>query len=182
MHNPSPLPASWVDRIFEKLTLTYGQRFTGMWQGVDMADVKADWALELAGFDEKPHCIRFALQNLPEQYPTNALEFRAIARRAPAPQFDALPPPPANPGRMRAILAAVNRASASDSRSAAQKFVDDMIRRADGKPHTLSSGQIRVLRSTVAAMSGRDPRLEHPTVVELCRPAGPRDLVEEAAA
>jgi hypothetical protein len=42
------LPAAWTDRIFTKLTLTYGQAFLRQYDGVDMDEVKANWGHELA--------------------------------------------------------------------------------------------------------------------------------------
>ncbi|MET3371998.1 hypothetical protein ABIC89_001039 [Variovorax boronicumulans] len=77
------LPAAWVDRIFDKLTLTYGQVFLRRWQDIDMNAVKSDWAHELSGFERFPKSIAWALQNIPPDKPPTVLEFRAIARRAP---------------------------------------------------------------------------------------------------
>ena len=34
------LPLIWVDHIFEKLTVTYGQQFLGRWRDVDLNAVK----------------------------------------------------------------------------------------------------------------------------------------------
>lgn len=78
------LPRSWVDRIFEKLSVRYGQAFLRKWDGVDMEIVKDDWAEELAGFSEHGDSIGWALQNLPAEKPPNVGEFRAIVNRAPA--------------------------------------------------------------------------------------------------
>ena len=65
------LPSPWVDRIFDKLTLTYGQAFLRRWQDIDMGAVKSDWAHELAGFAQHPRAIAWALDNLyPEKPPT----------------------------------------------------------------------------------------------------------------
>lgn len=99
------LPLPWIDRIFEKLTVTYGASFLHRWRDVDIGDVKSDWAHELAGFDRTPWAIAFALANLPESAPT-VVTFRAICRQAPAPQeAPALPPPKADPARVAAELA-----------------------------------------------------------------------------
>ena len=77
------LPASWFDRIFDKLALTYGQSFLRRWQDIDLNAVKSDWSHELSGFDKHPKAIAWALQNLPLDHPPTVLEFRAIARKAP---------------------------------------------------------------------------------------------------
>lgn len=86
------LPASWVDRIFEKLTVWYGQPFLRQWDGMDLSLVKVDWAYELAGFKDHAYAIQYALSNLPER-PLNVGQFRVIARAAPAPDVPRLPEP-----------------------------------------------------------------------------------------
>ena len=77
------MPSSWVDKIFQKLTLVYGRDFLGRWEGVPLEEVKADWGHELNGYENAPQAIAYALQNLPPKAPT-VLEFRAICRSAPA--------------------------------------------------------------------------------------------------
>lgn len=91
------LPAAWVDRIFEKLTLVYGREFLNKWDGVPIAEVKADWAHELAGFVDKPNAIAYALQTLPTDRSPNVLQFRDLCRRAPGPTPLALEEPKADP-------------------------------------------------------------------------------------
>jgi hypothetical protein len=87
------LPHLWVDKIFMKLTVVYGRDFIGRWEGINLADVKADWAHELAGFEQHPESIAYALQNLVPGKPPTVLEFRALARKAPLPEHKALPGP-----------------------------------------------------------------------------------------
>lgn len=109
------LPMPWVDRIFEKLTLVYGQAFLARWRDVDMLAVKSDWAHELAGFAPKEgesgaacagaQAIAYALANLDPAAPPSVLQFRAVARRAPAPELPRLPEPKADPERVAAELA-----------------------------------------------------------------------------
>lgn len=77
------LPLAWVDRIFEKLTLIYGQQFLGRWRDVDLDAVKNDWACELAVFERYPQAIAFALDNLDAEKPPTVLQFRNTASRAP---------------------------------------------------------------------------------------------------
>jgi len=94
-----------IDIIFKKLSLRYGRDFTGKWEGIDLDDVKSDWALELDGFERAPNAIFYALQNLPDDKAPNVAQFRAIARRAPATQAPQLAAPAANPELARACLA-----------------------------------------------------------------------------
>ena len=84
------LPSSWVEPIFTKLTLIYGQQFLRRWQDLDLDAVKADWAHELDGLDRAPKRIGFALQNLPTDKPPTVLEFRAIAWKMPTETNNAL--------------------------------------------------------------------------------------------
>lgn len=90
------LPLPWVDRIFEKLALVYGQAFLARWRDLDLDAVKADWAHELAGFEKHPEAIAYGLKNLPVDRPPNVLQFRAMCRKSPPPVFKALPAPAAS--------------------------------------------------------------------------------------
>lgn len=99
------LPLPWVDKIFEKLTLVYGQQFLSRWRDLDLEMVKSDWARELGGFEQKPEAIAYALQNLDAEKPPTVLVFRAIALRSPAAVLARLPEPAADPVRMAAELA-----------------------------------------------------------------------------
>lgn len=98
------LPLPWVDKIFEKLTLVYGQQFLARWRDIDLEVVKADWALELASLEQYPAAITYALQNLDADKPTSVLAFRNIARNVPAAVVPRLPEPAADPARVAAEL------------------------------------------------------------------------------
>ena len=97
------LPLPWVERIFEKLTLVYGQAFLRRWADIELNKVKSDWSHELAGFDRAPQAIAFALANLPEAPPT-VVQFKSIARQAPPAEVPQLPQPKADPARLAAEL------------------------------------------------------------------------------
>ena len=99
------LPLAWIDKIFDKLTLTYGQQFLNRWRDIDLNAVKSDWMHELSVFEKAPHCIAFALSNLPDSPPTVG-QFKTLCRQAPSAQ-SALPAPEpkADPARMAAELA-----------------------------------------------------------------------------
>lgn len=99
------LPLPWVDRIFEKLTLVYGQPFLARWRDLDLDAVKHDWATELAGFERHSEAIAHALRNLPSDSAPTVLQFRDLARKAPAPDLPRLPEPKADPARVAAELA-----------------------------------------------------------------------------
>lgn len=91
------LPASWVDHIFAKLTLTYGQRFTGLYAGLEINSVKRDWGATLSALQHHPQAISFALENLPVDLPPTSLQFREIARACPAQPQRRLPIPDCDP-------------------------------------------------------------------------------------
>ena len=87
----APLPIEWVDKIFKKLTLVWGRDFTARWEGLDVMEVKIDWAHELSGLQDNPKAISHALQNLPGAKPPTVLEFRALALKCPAAVDPVLP-------------------------------------------------------------------------------------------
>ncbi len=87
------LQTALVDMIFTKMTLVYGRDFLARWEGLNLPDVKTDWAHELSGFEQHPEAIAYALQNLTPGKPPTVIEFRAIARKAPLPQWQELPAP-----------------------------------------------------------------------------------------
>jgi len=103
------LPSSWVDRIFDKLTLVYGHHFLGRWSGLDLDKVKADWGHELDGFERVPEGIKHALSHLPPGEPPTVLQFRELCRRAPAPEYKALPLPKPDPKIAAIALSALKR-------------------------------------------------------------------------
>jgi len=117
----------WVERLFDKMTLIYGQSFLRRWQDIDLEAVKADWAHELAGFAQHPKSIAWALQNLPADKAPTVLEFRALARKAPPEVLPQLEAPKADPDRIAAELAklgpVVNEPKRDDGREWARRIV-----------------------------------------------------------
>ena len=105
-----------VDRLFERLALTYGKQFTDMYVNLDPQAVKTMWSHELAIFENGLHRIAWALENLPVRCP-NAIEFKQLCRQAPAPEVPALPEPKADPERLKrelAKLADIKKAAVAD--------------------------------------------------------------------
>lgn len=98
------LPLQAVERLFERLTTTYGRNFLSMYEGLDASAVKTIWSHELSGFAANLQAIAWGLENLPERAP-NAIEFRNLCRRAPTPEAPRLPEPKADPERVKAELA-----------------------------------------------------------------------------
>ena len=77
------LPIEWIEKIFKKLTVTYGRDFLGRYEGIPIADIKTDSSHELGGFQAHPEAIRHALQNLNPSKPPTVYEFRkCLCKRA----------------------------------------------------------------------------------------------------
>lgn len=105
-----PLPSRWVDSLFAKLTVTYGQDFLRRWEGVPMDTVKADWAEALGGYEQHPEAIAFALTILDPAKPPTVLQFAELCRRAPVKAPLALEAPAPDPEVAAMALNALKRA------------------------------------------------------------------------
>lgn len=94
-----PLPDSWVDKLFRKLSATYGQAFLRQYDGVPMDDVKANWAQELGCFQQSPAAISRGIELLPADRAPTVLQFRELCRSHAQAEVLALPAPtaPADP-------------------------------------------------------------------------------------
>jgi len=135
------LPSPWVDRIFDKLTLTYGQAFLRRWQDLDIDAVKEDWAHELAGLQQSPKAITYALQNLPIDKPPTVLEFRAACRRMPPEVFVALPTAKLDPERLAEHAATARRRtarSAPGNKDWAHRIINRHASGENIRPYTLN--------------------------------------------
>lgn len=82
MNKIEPLPMPWVDRIFSKLTMRYGRDFLSRYEGIDLHLVKSNWAEELAGLQNRPEAIKYAL-DYPSTKAPNVVEFKEMCSRAP---------------------------------------------------------------------------------------------------
>lgn len=164
------LPVKVIDRLFERMLLTYGSQWVGLWNGADMLQVKSLWASELGAFADRLDAVAWALERLPERAP-NLVQFKALCREAPRPEAPALPLPEANPERMRQALQGVLRALAGDGeasgqparvggslggRTPAQAVVDGLVKR--GEKEGLNAAQVSVLRAAVSVLRDDDPR------------------------
>lgn len=137
------LPSPWVDKIFAKLAVTYGQRFLGLYAGLDLQAVKDDWGQELRGYAQAPKAIAHALDNLPTDKPPTVLEFRALCRTAPqyiqTPKLPAprsLPPP-----NLVDAVSQIVAEKANDPKAWAYRLRDREIR-SNGAGMTLAQKQM----------------------------------------
>jgi len=74
---------NWIQKIFTEFKLIYGPGMISSMLGTDereMMNVMQGWAEKLAYFKDHPTAIKYALENLPKDYPPNLLQFRDICR------------------------------------------------------------------------------------------------------
>ena len=100
--NP-PTMADVIDRLFSRLSATYGADWTRQWKDIPISDVKTAWGHELAGYINHMGAIAYALDNLPDRCP-NVIQFRNICRAAPARDVPRIEAPKANPEIIAHVL------------------------------------------------------------------------------
>ncbi len=76
------LPIAAIERLFDRLIMTYGSEFKNKWDKVPLAEVKSAWSYELSSYANNLNAIGWALQNLPEKCP-NLIEFKNLCKQAP---------------------------------------------------------------------------------------------------
>lgn len=102
------LPTQVIDRLFTRLSATYGATWDRAMGQAPIGDVKTAWAHELQGFGRNLEALAWGLENLPEKCP-NVIEFRNLCRRAPEPETPRLPEAPLDPERLKAELAKLGK-------------------------------------------------------------------------
>lgn len=85
------LPIEWIEGLFKRMLGIYGNRFTRMWEGLEIEDVKRQWAAELA--NSRGESLKYALEHLPESMPPTLLEFKRLCSQAPESSANLLPAP-----------------------------------------------------------------------------------------
>ena len=141
------LSSKAIDRLFERLSATYGREWFDKWAGLEPQAVKALWGHELAPFADRLDAIAWALENLPERCP-NAIQFRALCRQAPAPQVHALLPPRADPERVARELAKLAPAVTRTDRPAGdhKRWARDILQRAASGRSSVSYAALSMAR------------------------------------
>lgn len=87
----------WVEVLFSRLHVRYGDAWLRLWVGIDGGALKADWQEQLQNvFDRNPHAISYALQHLPSDFPPNSAQFLRLCMQKP-PEHVALPAPVSKP-------------------------------------------------------------------------------------
>jgi hypothetical protein len=96
-----------IDRLFERLSMTYGIAWDNSIGTAPLNEIKSFWLHELSGFmqsKEAMQAISWALKHLPER-PPNLVQFKNLCFQAPAVEKLQLPAPPADPARVSKELA-----------------------------------------------------------------------------
>lgn len=75
------LPLEWIKKIFMRFNAVYGPALMrGTWGEGDLTEVWNVWSDELKNFRDHGEAIKYALHNLPKEYPPNLLQFKDICR------------------------------------------------------------------------------------------------------
>lgn len=98
----------FVEQIHSVLAVRYGAGWAKMWQGLDMAYVRADWARVLREYEAMPSAITHALDNLPVgPRPPTSSEFLQLCAAAPRPAMRLVPRSGVKPSEQQ--VAVLNR-------------------------------------------------------------------------
>jgi hypothetical protein len=81
---------NFINKLFLRLSNTYGSYWDSMWAVNDINEVKELWAFELKNYSSSQ--FRWALENLPEK-PPNLIQFKKLMNEMPRPFQPYLPPP-----------------------------------------------------------------------------------------
>ena len=135
-----------IDRLFSRLQGIYGTAFTNKFStgldqsGIDrgMANAKAVWADDLAGFSDNMEAISYALKNLDPKFPPSSREFLALCRMAPKKETPAIGYTPTLEDRQR------TRAAAEAAAKALKPTVSDGIDR-HWATHPRSALQLKMI-------------------------------------
>ena len=118
-----------IDRLFERLSMTYGIAWDNSLGTAPLNELKSFWMHGLSGFlqsKESMMAISWALNHLPER-PPNLVQFKNLCYQAPAVERPKLPSPPADPERVKqelAKLAGINKPK-QDPKDWARKILGD---------------------------------------------------------
>ena len=128
--NPTTM-ADVIDRLFNRLSATYGADWTRQWANIPISDIKTAWGHELAGYVSHLSAIAYALDNLPERCP-NVIQFKNLCRAAPARDVPRIEPPKADPIRVAAVLA---KLSDAPPKAAGREWARGIISRKEAGEH-----------------------------------------------
>ncbi len=105
-------PLTPLERIFKRLSATYGAAWDRSLGQAPLMDVMTVWLHELDGLMHSRNsmlAIAYALDNLPERCP-NVIEFKHLCRAAPSSDVPRIEPPKADPAIVAKVLAGLSPA------------------------------------------------------------------------
>ena len=73
------MPRTWIERLFDKMLLSYGKKFTDQWMGADPDKLIAHWADELATFSREELSRGYAALEA-RDWPPSLPEFKRMCR------------------------------------------------------------------------------------------------------
>lgn len=73
------LPEAWIERLLDKMLLSYGKKFLDQWGGIDTDKLVAHWSSELAGFNRDELGRGYAALEARE-WPPTLPEFKKLCR------------------------------------------------------------------------------------------------------
>lgn len=75
----TPVPETWIEKLFHKMLLEYGKKFTDQWGMVDTGEMIAHWSRELAGYSGAE--IKAGVDGLSSRsWPPTLPDFKAMCR------------------------------------------------------------------------------------------------------
>ncbi len=140
------LPLPWIEKIFLKMSLTFGKNFLQTWEGIPIEDVKNDWAYELRGFIKSPAALAYGLSICVEGKPPTVAEFRAACARYNAAPGLMLPASQASPEIVQSYIA--NIKTLGQMVTGDKDWAKRLQHRHEGGD-TLSPNQIRCYRQAL---------------------------------
>jgi hypothetical protein len=129
-----------IDRLFERLSMTYGNAWDNSLGSAPLNEIKSFWLNELSGFlqsKESMMAISWALNHLPER-PPNLVQFKNLCYQAPPIDKPQLPAPVADPARVSNELAKLATLRIGDQQADpkdwARKILGDYVAGAKKSP------------------------------------------------
>ena len=116
--------AEVVDRLFTRLSASYGAEWTRQWKDIPIVDMKTAWGHELASFISDLPAIASALDNLPERCP-NVIQFKALCKANRTVKTALLlPEPKSDPAFIASVVAKLAEpAPKTDSKEWARRII-----------------------------------------------------------
>lgn len=137
-----------IDRLFHRLSATYGADWDRALGQTPIADAKTVWAHELQPFKFSLNRIAWALENLPDRCP-NVIQFKSLCRQAPAPETIALPEPKADPARVAAELAKLGNIRHADKPATSMKEWAYRLQARDKAGESINANQRRCYKAAL---------------------------------